>query len=295
MSTGMGVDGWFAVDALRPGVWQVAEPGHVASFLVAGERRAALIDTGMGIHPIRPVVEALTDKPVVVVNTHHHIDHVGGNHEFTDIAIHAAGAERLAAGASLELTGPLARYMRDAVDAFTAYDEADRRFFHQLSDNRRLRPLPAGFGASSWTIPATRATRLLQDGDEIDLGGRALRVRHAPGHSSDGIVLELVGERVLFGGDTVNTGATYACTPDSDVAVLADSMEALAADADRFDLVTCCHWLVTLVGPEMLVAQAEGIRSVAEGRAELVPAFDCLRTPVLEARFDGYSVLVPAG
>ncbi|MBO9534126.1 MAG: MBL fold metallo-hydrolase [Solirubrobacteraceae bacterium] len=288
-----GVNGWWAVDALAPGVWRIAEPGHVASFLVEGDRRAALIDTGMGIHPIRPVVSSLTDRPVVVVNTHHHFDHVGGNAEFDEIVIHAAGADRLAAGASLDLVPRYLPYAEAAAAAFTAYEAADRTWFHQLTDDRRVRPLPPGL-AASWNIRPTRATGTVVDGDEIDLGGRALRVIEGPGHSSDGIVLELAGERILFGGDTVNTGPTYACTPDSDVAVLAGSLERLASMADRFDLVACCHWLVTVVGPEMLRSQAKGIRDVAEGRADLTPAVDCLGVAVREARFDGYSVLVPA-
>ncbi|MEA2156557.1 MAG: hypothetical protein QOE11_2697 [Solirubrobacteraceae bacterium] len=285
---------WFAVDELRPGVWQIAEPGHVASFLVAGSARAALIDTGMGVHPIRPVVEALTDRPVLVVNSHHHMDHVGGNHEFEEIAIHEAGAARLAAGASLEIMPAYAEYAERAVAAFGAYEDADRRFFHQLSDDRRLRPLPPGFSARTWSIPATRATQLLRDGDEIDLGGRALRVIHAPGHSSDGIVLELAGEGVLFGGDTVNTGAVYLQTPDSDVAVYADVMERLAARAGDWEIVTCCHWLVTVAGPQLLGAQARAARMLLAGEVELVGAEDCLGHAVREARFDGFSLLVAA-
>lgn len=289
---GEGIDGWWAVDALAPGVWRIAEPGLVASFLVEGTRRAALIDTGCGIKPIRPVAQALTDRPVMVVNSHHHFDHVGGNAEFDEIVIHAAGADRLARGEGLDIIPKYLPYARAAVDAFAAYELADRTWFHQLTDDRRLRPLPADI--DRWTIAPSRATRTVVDGDEIDLGDRALRVIDGMGHSSDGIVLELIGERMLFGGDTVNSGPTYACTPDSDVAVLAATMERLAEASDRWDVITCCHWLVTVVGPEMLVAQAEGIRAVAEGLAELTPAVDCLGIDVREARFDGYSVLIPA-
>lgn len=286
------IDPWFAVDELRPGVWQIIEPGHVASFLVAGERRAALIDTGMGMRPIRPVVEELTDRPVLVVNSHHHMDHVGGNHEFDEIAIHERGAQRLAAGASLEIMPAYVDYARSMVAAYPAYEDADRRFFHQLDDLRRVRPLPEDYGPGSWRIPVTSATQLLSDGDSIDLGGRTLRVIDAPGHSSDGIVLDLVGEGVLFGGDTVNTGAAYICTPDSDLEVFAEVMRKLAHAAERWELVTCCHWLVTVVGPEMLVAQAAGAARLLEGDVELYPAQDCLGRAVREARFDGFSLLI---
>ncbi len=283
---------WFAVTPLRPGVWQIAEPGHVASFLVEGDERAALIDSGMGIYPIRPLVESLTDRPVTVVNTHHHMDHVGGNAEFAEIAIHASGAARLAAGASLEIMPAYVEYARRAWAAFADYEAADRAFFHQLRDDRRVRELPAWFTAETWRITPTRASRVVLDGDEIDLGGRALRVIEGPGHSSDGIVLDLVGERVLFGGDTINTGAAYICTPDSDLRTFAATMDRLARDADKWDVVACCHWLVTIAAPDLLTAQAEAARLVLGRRVELVTATDCLGRGVREARFDGFSLLL---
>jgi glyoxylase-like metal-dependent hydrolase (beta-lactamase superfamily II) len=45
-----------------------------------------LVDTGMGFVPIRPIVERLTSLPVHVINTHSHLDHTGGKHEFASIA-----------------------------------------------------------------------------------------------------------------------------------------------------------------------------------------------------------------
>ena len=57
-------------------------------YLVAGEEKAALIDTGMGFPGLRQLVERLTDKPVIVLNTHGHLDHIGGNDEFDCIYLH---------------------------------------------------------------------------------------------------------------------------------------------------------------------------------------------------------------
>lgn len=94
--------GWFHVQRLAPGVWQLTEPGHVCCWVVAGSERAVVVDTGCGFVPIRPVVEALTALPVTVVNTHHHVDHVGGDHEFDEVLIHAEGLAGLAAGISAE-------------------------------------------------------------------------------------------------------------------------------------------------------------------------------------------------
>ena len=83
-------DGWFDVYEVRSNLFAIHEPGHYeepTSCLLLGEQRAALIDTGCGIGNLRGVVDALTDLPVLVVNTHTHIDHLGGNPQFDHIAM----------------------------------------------------------------------------------------------------------------------------------------------------------------------------------------------------------------
>jgi glyoxylase-like metal-dependent hydrolase (beta-lactamase superfamily II) len=284
---------WFAVDLLAPGVWRLAEPGHVCSWLVEGEERAALIDTGCGIEPIRPVVEALTGRPVLVVNTHNHWDHVGGNHEFEEIAIHELGAAGLEQPVPAELLTQYLPYARGLSAGFARYAEYDREFFHLLERQHEVRPLPPGL-EDGWEIPPSRATQTFGDGDTIELGGRALRIWHTPGHSPDCVSLELAAERLLFGGDTVNTGPVYAQLDVSDLEQFAQSLERLAAQSARFARVLCSHFLRTEVAPWFLDVQVDAFRTVLAGDAELWPAVDCIGHAVREARFDGFSILVPA-
>jgi glyoxylase-like metal-dependent hydrolase (beta-lactamase superfamily II) len=80
---------WFEVYELPSEVYALYEPGQfeeVISYLVQGEERAALVDTGNGISDIKGLVEELTDLPVMVVNTHAHGDHIGMNHVFEEVA-----------------------------------------------------------------------------------------------------------------------------------------------------------------------------------------------------------------
>lgn len=67
------------------GAWQT-ETGdymmlakNVGCYLLIGETKAMLIDTAYGDGDLRAFVENLTDKPLIVVNTHGHLDHSGGN------------------------------------------------------------------------------------------------------------------------------------------------------------------------------------------------------------------------
>ena len=52
--------------------------------LILGKKFNYLIDTGLGLLSMVPVKEHLhgNNKPIIVINTHHHWDHVWGNHAF---------------------------------------------------------------------------------------------------------------------------------------------------------------------------------------------------------------------
>ena len=83
----MTTSGWFRIQEMAPGIFLIQEPGHVQSYLVRGEERSALIDTGMGFCDIREATGPLASNPILVLNTHWHFDHIGGNVLFTQIAV----------------------------------------------------------------------------------------------------------------------------------------------------------------------------------------------------------------
>lgn len=72
----------------KPGTWVISfMNGTQNMFLLEGTERALLIDTGYAIGNLRQFVEKITDKPVVVVNTHFHPDHSGGNGEWEEVMV----------------------------------------------------------------------------------------------------------------------------------------------------------------------------------------------------------------
>jgi glyoxylase-like metal-dependent hydrolase (beta-lactamase superfamily II) len=283
---------WFDVRPLADGVFLIAEPGHVNNFLVVGEDRAVLLDTGLGVGDIRAVAEGLAGKPLSVVNSHNHFDHTGGNSQFDEVAIHRAGAELLAAPAPDGLAREYMAYTQRLIEAWKGYKQLDDAYFHLVTSDTLIRPLPEGFDPDGWTIRRGPAATLLDDGDEIDLGGRVLEVLHTPGHSPDSICLLDERNGLLFGGDTINTGPIYAQLEDSDVEAFARSTRRLADLGDAVGRVFVCHFMRVDNPPGLLGEIADGFARLVEGSAPLRDNADCLGYPVREACFDHFSIFV---
>ncbi|HYF11449.1 MAG TPA: MBL fold metallo-hydrolase [Actinomycetota bacterium] len=254
---------WFATRELEPGTWLIAEPTHVNSYVVAGRDRAVLIDSGLGIGDIRSIVQSLTPLDVLVANTHHHWDHVGGNGSFSEVAIHEVGAERLRAGNEMPFARAYLEYTRERLERFGEFRDLDRRYFDFLSEETTPRPLPDGFDPAAWKIPPCEPSRLLRDGDVLDLGGRSLRVMHTPGHTHDSVCYLDAERGLLFGGDTYNTGAIYAQMPDSDLEAFAASTARLEPMADDVRSVYMAHFT-------RYAEHGTFLREVADGFAALM-------------------------
>jgi glyoxylase-like metal-dependent hydrolase (beta-lactamase superfamily II) len=69
-------------------VWRIDDHGGDNAYLVAGQDRALLIDTGTGVADLAACVRQITRLPATVVNTHGHPDHVGGDFQFESVSAH---------------------------------------------------------------------------------------------------------------------------------------------------------------------------------------------------------------
>lgn len=65
-------------------VWCFDDAHSASGFLVVGSEKAMMIDTMNGEEDFVPAIKEITDLPVIVVNTHGHPDHLGGNKYFAE-------------------------------------------------------------------------------------------------------------------------------------------------------------------------------------------------------------------
>src|SRR4051794_3374623 len=94
-------DSWFTTQKIDNKTYAISEYGHwekVHSFLLIGEKKAALIDTGLGIDNIKRITNKLTHLPIEVITTHVHVDHIGSHREFDEIYVHEGDKDWLING-----------------------------------------------------------------------------------------------------------------------------------------------------------------------------------------------------
>lgn len=257
---------WFEVYKVSPGVFALCEPRQsqeVISFLISGKTRALLLDTGMGIASIRSVVSRLTSLPVIVLNTHTHADHVGGNHEFT------------------EIWGMEGAYTQSNTKGIS-----DPWVKEQVLPPNVCGSLPHAFQPEQYKIAPFKITHFIKDGDVIDLGDRKLEVISCPGHTPDSLCLHDVQNRLLFTGDTFYAGPIYLFVPETDMKAYERSVARMLA-LKNVDLLLPSH-NEPVADPKVLPRLLEAARQVQSG----VEKFE-ITEGHRKYLFDGFSMLRP--
>ncbi|HBD90915.1 MAG: MBL fold metallo-hydrolase [Rhodobacteraceae bacterium GWE1_64_9] len=200
---------WYRLRRLDDGITWIDEP-HIQEFYrcniwhVRGRDRDMLVDSGMGVVSLRQWVPLVTERPLDAVASHTHFDHIGCHHEFPCRLCHAAEADLLAAPTRENTYAD--KYVTD--DIFT-----------------QLPPKP--YLSATYAVKAAPATRILQDGDVIELGDRHFEVIHTPGHSPGGIALWEAASGVLISGDIVYDGPLIEGTTPAEAAQYIASMKRL--------------------------------------------------------------------
>ena len=197
---------WFTIDKIDDRTHIISEYRHweeTHCYLLEGNERALLIDTGLGICDISAEVKGLTDKPVAAVATHIHWDHIGGHKHYPDFYAHEAEMNWLCGEFPLSMDTVLEMVL----------DRCDP---------------PDGYDVNAYELFQGTPTRLLRDGDAVDLGNRVISALHTPGHSPGHLCFWEAETGYLFTGDLVYKDTLFAYYPSTDPQAYLKSLEKLA-------------------------------------------------------------------
>ena len=215
---------WFETRAVGDGVTLIWEP-HVDPLIrcniwhVRGRERDLIIDSGLGMASLRDAARRLFERPLAAFATHSHYDHVGGLHEFDHRIAHPLEAEALADPSGF------ASLRGDALDDTLV---ASIRAAGYAVPDSLIDALPHdGYDVDAYRVRPAPATRLVEEGDIVEVGSRRFEVLHLPGHSPGSIGLWEKENGVLFSGDAVYDGPLLDGLAGSDIPAYIKSMERL--------------------------------------------------------------------
>lgn len=241
---------WFDVYQVDTNVFALVESRQwqeAISYLIVGTRSAVLWDTGIGLVPLRPVVQQLTTLPVRVMNSHTHFDHVGGNHEFDTV---------------LAMDTPFTREN----EAGGTHDDVAS----EVAATSFCGAPPAGADTAAFRSRPWQVARRVRDGDTLDLGGRVLEILATAGHTPDAAMLLDRAHGLLLTGDSYYDSTLWLFMAETDLDAYQRSMERVAALAPSLRRLLPAHNTVT-EPPARLQAVASAVRTMRAGGGTRTP------------------------
>lgn len=181
-------------------IYSIGGLGVGSNIYFIPDKVVTLIDAGTG-REFNQVRKGLEDLGAnirdidLLINTHCHFDHVGGD-----------------------------RKLMKASNCILATHELTARALKSGDTEKTLAPF-----FSSSDLKPLKTSRILHEGNRVELGSVTLKVLHTPGHSEDSISLYEPREKVLFSGDVVFcTGIGRTDLPTSDLMAMKKTLKRLS-------------------------------------------------------------------
>lgn len=209
---------FYTVNQLKPHVYHIADPMGVCMTLIIGEEKALLLDTGYGTGNLHETVREITDLPLIVVNSHGHLDHILGNRFFDTVYLHPADL-------------PLYRQ----------HSSKERR--QSIANRQRTRPrlFPEDFSPEEYLADLKTEVIPVDEGIVFDLGGVRLTVIHIPGHTPGGIALLDDRDKLLLTGDMVSAHIWMFLPESTGMGTYIESLRKVQQMSSQYDGIVASH------------------------------------------------------
>lgn len=197
-----------------------------------GRADAVVIDPGFDARSVLRLVEQKGLRPVAILNTHGHLDHIAGN-------------------AAMKQAFPEATLV-------IGRNEADL-----LTDPEAN--MSASFGLP---VRSPEADRLVDDGDRLEVAGFQFLVREIPGHSPGSVafVADQFDPPIVFGGDVLFSGSVGRTDFGGDFPLLRSGIQSKLFCLPDGTVVFPGH------GPETTIGQERRSNPFVGDRAGATPA-----------------------
>lgn len=240
---------WYEVEELEGPNYRVSEGVVFNNYLVGGDDAAILIDAGIGFGDMASFVSEFCDRPVSLLLSHSHWDHMGAAYQFDDVRID-----------SREVTDG-----DRVVPKNFGYTPAE--FITEWQDAGRS--LPDAFDPDSYELRPVEGVDVVSAGDTIDLGDRTVELIDAAGHSPGQVGVLDRDNGVLFGSDIIhNNYDLYVHFDGCDISTYLETLERVVElrDAGAFDTLYLAHSR-PLAGDELtkLDLYLEAVRDIIAG------------------------------
>ena len=238
----------FHITKLDPRLFQFTDIAGTHCFLIIGDEKAALLDTGAGYGSLREQVSRTTRLPVQVLITHGHVDHAMGPGEFQNVWMSPLDEAIYREHSRTEIR-------MDYIESCAWAGEKP-----QVTE-KELKP-----------VKPFEQLHPLSSGDTFDLGGVTLEVHEGAGHTPGCVTILIPELRTLLLGDACNE-FTYLF--DENCSTVAEYRKMLLrldrATHGRYDRVLVCHGPYCLAPAELLNSVIAVCDDILQGNADAVP------------------------
>lgn len=211
---------YFTLETITASMKSITDLTKVRSFLIEGTEKAVLVDTGTGVGHLAEFVKTVTSKPLIVLCTHAHPDHIGAVEEFDVVYLNEKDFEMARNRCGMERRREYAGFMlgqETDVDSLYFVPERSRGYQKLLSEM------------------------------EFDLGGVTVKALDFPGHTQGMMAILIKEERNVILGDACNRRVFLFSDESSTVAEYRKACyEFMSSYGELFDTLYMSHGPLTL-------------------------------------------------